>query len=399
MNAMLDAQTVVPTVDVLCAQGSAQELSPLIYTDWSSPQSDLKTTNLPLPSGWYNSSVFDPIFGFNASSPPPVFYRLPGAYNSILSGNYDGASTLYVLIASAPEPQIEYNLCGMSMGLRGGCSSEFSMSISGSMLRSNCITHDMSYNKSLKLAQEDTPANWVALAFSWAETVALDTGDKDTNAAFPHMLVELTVQSQSTSSSRPLMVEGLAVLAANTILDSMVAAPFNGSWPYQSKTLEQPKMQQTIARVTMSDFASGVGAPWQRGFMFVLASVFILNLVFLGYLIFISAIRPCLSRLRNTDPSRNGLWRDCTDFSELFQIALNSPQPGLGSPVGVAQEKGKLHDMKWHFRNRAAVGTPGGSGLDGLHLSFDGEENYRMDTPREGCFYSPVAERTSPRKR
>ena len=399
MIAYIEARTVVPTVNVLCAQGSAEELVPLIYQNWTYHINTTTSGNMTVPTGWYNQTVLDPVFGFDAGSYSPVFYRLPGLNNSVLNRNYKDQSSIYALIASGSKQQTDYNLCRMSMGLRGGCSSELSVSITGFILKSNCTKHDMAYDNSLELAQNDTPANWVELADSWAEAVALNTWDTDTNASTPYMLTTLTAHSQSANPTRPLMVEGLAVLAANTILDSMEAAPFDGSWPYPSATVEEPVMQPFTARVTMSDFASGISATWQHGFLFVLGSVFFLNLVFLGYLLSISAVRPCLSRVRKMDTSRYGLWRDCTDLNELFQIALNSPQPGLGSPVGVAQEKGKLYDMKWHFRNSAAMGTPRSGGLDGLHLAFDGEENYRMGTPRESYFDSPVAEGASPRKR
>ena len=399
MIANLDARVVVPTINALCAQGSAQELLPLVYQNWSNPLSNVSASNLTVPQGWHNSTVFDTIFGFSAASPPPAFYRFPGPSNSEMGRNYPRADSLYFLITSGSKLSPYYNLCGMSMGFRVGCSTELSVSMSGSILKSNCTQHDMSYNEPLQLAQNNTRMNWVNLTATWAEAVALDTGNGDSDAALPSMLVSQTVQSQSSNSTQPLMVEGLAVLAANTILDSMVAAPFDGSWPYPNNTLQEPVMQSFTASVTIGDFASGVGAQWQWSFIFVLGSVFVLNLVFLAYLILISAIRPYLSRIHKTDSSRNGLWKDCTDLSELFQIALNSPQPGLGSPVGVAQEKGELHDMKWHFRNGATVGTPGG-GTDGLHLAFDGEQTYRMGAVKDSnYFYSPLAEGTSPGRR
>ena len=208
------------------------------------------------------------------------------------------------------------------------------------------------------------------------------------------MLSELVMRGPSLDTEQPLFVEALAVLAANTLLDSMVDAPFDGSWLYKTNNVQSPVKQQFMANIRISDYASGCTDPWQNVFMVVLAAVFVLNLAFFGYLLYISALRPCLLRLGRREPSRSGLKKDCTDLGELFQIALNSPQPMVGSPASVAQERGKLQSARWHFRNGPAARSP--DGLDGICLAFDKEEKYGMVSPREDYFSSPKVPRLSP---
>lgn len=342
---------------------------------------------------WYNSTVLDRIFGFRrVESPPPVFYRIPGTNNSLLNGNWHAAGALYLLLASQVGQQVEYSVCGMSFNLRGRCSSEFSTSASGSLLKSNCMQHDMSYDQPVRLAQNSTPASWAHASYSWAEAIALGAGNFDANASIPTILSEYITQGSSFDPKRPSMVESLAVLAANTLLDSMVDAPFDGSWPYQTQTLESPAMQSFTARVSTSDYTSGVQAQalWQNVFIVVLAAVFVLNVAFFGYLLYISAYGVCMSRFRWMDPSKRGLRMDCTDLSEVFQIALNSPHPGKNSPVGAAQRSGTLRSMRWHFRDGAPSSSP--DGLDGLRLAFDKDENYGMTSPGQDYFTSPRAD-------
>ena len=326
LNLSIDAQTVVPVLNVLCAEATGQELLP------------------------FNSTAFDPIFRF---SPSPSFNRLPGPNNSILDNGSYTNNALYLVLTSGPgHHPMNYSLCSMSMSLREGCSSELSVSTSSSTLNSNYAQHYMSYNQPLNLAQSSTPADWTTLASSWANAVALSTGNVDSNASTPHMLAELVPHGPALDTTRPLMVEALAVLATNTLLDSMVDAPFNGSWPFNTSTLNKAVMQPVMARMSMNDYASGATMPWQNVFTIVLAAVFVISLALFGYLLFISILGPCFSYLRGANRNRSSLGQDCTNLAELFQIALNSPQPGQGSPVGIARENGKLQNTKWHFSRR-----------------------------------------------
>ena len=371
---ILDAQTVVPVVNVLCAKASADDLVPLIYQNWSHPAQYATNVNMTIPSDWYSETVFDPIFGFRPSSPPPVFIRRPEPNNSLLNGNGHAVHSLYLLLAFNESPEVMYELCSLSMRFRGGCSSQLTMSASGSVLRSNCNQHDMSYAQSVGPVQANISAAWTNLASGWAEAAALSSDLVDTNGGMPHMLADLCPGSDP---KQPLLVEALAMLSANTLLDSMVDAPFNGSWPFSSSPLKDPVLQPFTARVTMSDYASGETAPWQNVFMLVLGSVFLLNVGLLTYLIGISYACPGLSCLRR---GSDGLRKDRTDMEELFQIALNSPQPGQGSPADRAQEKGKFQNLKWHFRDDIA--SPVLAGDEKLSIEFKGDVNRNFTQSR-----------------
>ena len=343
-----------------------------------------------ISSTWRNSTVLDPIFGFRNDAPPPVFWRLPDLRNSNLNGNWNAMNAVYLLLAFEAD---RFSLCSLSMSFRGGCSSELTVSASSSTLSTNCAQHDMSYNQLLPQFPQDakpqnaTLSNWVHFAYRWAEAVALDSGNSTTNAAAPAMLAEFAPLGPIFNPTRPLLVEALAVLAGNTLLDSMVGAPFDGAWPYQNASIPTPVLQSFEARVTRSIYVSGGNTPWKNVFMLVLATTFILSSVCFGYLLFISCISHCLSRFGRRDSTRNGLRQDCTDLNELFQIALNSPQPGQGSPVCNAREKGELQKLKWRFRNNTPATTATSPDrLDGLHVVFDGGEELRNISPRSGYF-------------
>ena len=381
MDLDIDAQTILPMLNVLCAEATESELLPLSYNNWTN-HNVTSSNNLNISSTWRNSTALDPIFGFQDNSPPPVFWRLPAIKNSILNGNWNAMKAVYLLLAFAGQNQTtDYNFCSLSMSFRGGCSSELSVSASSSTLKSNCAAHDMSYDQPLHSDQYNPSTSWPLFAYQWAEAVALDSGKGSPNAAAPALLAELALQGPTFDPKRPLLVEALAVLAGNTLLDSMVDAPFNGSWPYNQPSLPTPVLQPIKARVIRSAYSSGGAASWENVFMLVLTMTFILSLFCLGFLLYIST--NCSRLSGRAGLAGSGLREDCTDLDELFQIVLNSPQPGEGSPACDAKAKGGLANTKWHFRESA--GATNKDGLDGLRVAFDGDEEL-ANSPKNGYF-------------
>lgn len=378
MNLALDAQTVVPVLSVICAEASEEDIHSSV--------------------GSHNSKL-DPIFQFNAQSPFPTFQRLPETYNSALDSN-NKANKLYLVLAPGTNRPFGYNLCSMSMSVRGGCSTELKIATNSSTLRSNCAFHDMSYNKPVNITENITQ-DWTNIGIKWANAVALanPTDGSDTNAAMPGMLANFAPRAPSVDPTRPSLVEALAVLAASTLLDSMYSASFDGSWIYNVTSLAAPVQQPFQARMDIPAHISGPSAPWQNIFLLVLAAVFLLNVAFFYYLLLISVIRPYRSRLGYAPPHRasdsGGLQRDCTNLSELFQIALNSPQPARGTPASLSRTAGaRLQDVKWHIRNREAGGESSGldGGTEGLRVAFDEDEDFLWSSPTQGHFDSPLME-------
>ena len=376
-NLYLDAQTVVPAVNVLCVDALAQELLPMVYYSWSHSNAHLGNDRLPdISSSWFNSTVFDPIFGFEEGSPPPVFEILPEAANSAININWNANRSFYILLAFENDNQTDYEFCSMTMNLRGGCSSQYSLSSIGATLTSNCLQHDMVWNQPVVLAQNDTSEKWVAVALQWAQSVGLNSGLQNVNSSLQEILGKFARFGPGNNLTQPLLVEALAVLVASTLLDSMVRAPFDGSWPYMTDTLPSPVKQPFIARVSPY-YASVPESPWQNAFIAVLAAIFTISLVCLVYLLLVSAGHSKFPRWLKTDSSTKGLRKDYTEIQELFQIALYSPQPENDSPAAVATENGTLTTKTWHL----CEATPGVIGRAGqhhnLHITFSGEKTRR----------------------
>ena len=369
-------------VNVLCAEATESELEPLVYDKWPDRDPHASSSNMKIFTHWRNTTALDSIFGFQDDSPPPVFRLLPPETNSVLNGNWHAMNALYLLLAfGKPNQTTYYNLCSLSLSFLGGCSSELFISASSTSLTSDCDPHDMSYDLPLQLDQHDTPAHWANFSFNWAQAAGLDSGEIAPTSAGPGILADLALQESTHESTQPLLVEALAVLAGNTLLDSMVDAPFNGSWPYKQPSLPAPVLQPFRARVIRSAYLSGGGSPWQNVFMLVLATTFILSLFCLGFLLYISA--NCSRLSGKAGMAGSGLREDCTDLDELFQIVLNAPQPGEGSPACDAKAKGGLANTKWHFRESA--GATSRDGLDGLRVAFDGEDE-PASSPKNGYF-------------
>ena len=356
-----------------------------------------------MPYNWYVSTEFDSLFGFSEAAPPPVFFKFPAANNSRINernnSQYDFRyPAQYLLLASGQADQTQYNICQMSMSFRRNCSTRLQMSMISSKLSVKCDDPNMSYDQPIDLAQEYTSANWTNLAYGWAEAIALDTGISDNDAATPYMLAELAPLGPGFESNRPALVESLAILAAHTLLDGMVNAPFNAFWPYNTTSLNNSVPQFANARVKQTVYRSGIApeSAWQYLFFPILGTVFVLNLACFSYLLYISVFRAWF--IRGADPRLNGLGKDYTETEDLFRIALNSPAPRLGSPMPGAKNEGSVLNARWHLREAAGGSntpqTPSGSPTGELNVVFvRDEEELRGVVYRgkgfDGSFLSP----------
>ena len=366
---------------------------PLIYSNFTHLPKNPSPDTLAAfnETKWYNSTVFDPIFGFSRDQPPPIFYRLPGVNNSVISHYSQSRYAQWVLLPTDHNHsnQVDYNFCRLTISLRGGCSSEMSMSMSSSKLSTNCAQHDVSFNQTLA-PSPDLAWAWSNVSFQWAQAVSLDASYSDANSATPFMLSEFVPDSPVLPTKRPSLVESLAVLAANTLLDSMVDAPYNGSWPSTNTTLPSAIMQPFTARVTWNQYASpGAREPWQNIFMIILAAVFVINLICFSYLLYITLFRACFSCFRPgagaaSNRNRNGMREDYTDLNTLFQVALNSPSPRLMGNSPVRGKKESVYSKKWHLREGGLQGGQGLEGADGLCVAFDGEEEVVVAVAGQG---------------
>lgn len=127
----LHASVVAPAINVLCANMSAQELAPLVYSTWEQSEQPLNTSLWPLqaplftPGNYLNRTVVDDIFGWGPkyARVPPTFAKLPIDYNTILNGtgNWVDLDTIYVL-GKGPPSVDGYMLCALRATISSDCS-------------------------------------------------------------------------------------------------------------------------------------------------------------------------------------------------------------------------------------------------------------------------------------
>ena len=352
-------------MNVLCATASESELVPISYKNFTSQNNSITGATWPTSydsSNWYNNTVFDSIFNFSKARPPPLFYKMPIAFNTLLNDSGAYPDALYVLSKSNVSTTQPYTLCSMSMTIRSGCSSKLRAQVSGSMLSADCSPNN-------PLAYVATPANngstwervrdWVSVASSWAEAISLKAGITDSDASTARIVTQFAQTNATLSESRPTMPEVLAVLAANTLLDSTADAPFDGQWPFDKTVspdniIPTPTLLPFTASVQQSDYASGGSAPWQNIFVLILVPLFILNCLCLAYLSYITLptgflpeklyrLNPFSSSKRGMRGSlvyhrpqhhpylQSGVQRDFTDLQNLFVLALGTAEPREGS--------------------------------------------------------------------
>ncbi|KAH0029241.1 PLP-dependent transferase, partial [Aureobasidium melanogenum] len=295
----LQASVPSPAVNVLCAQMTQEELSPIVYTEWNN--NILNTTEWPTgaqlawyqpgyePGGTYlNKTVVDDIFewGEEYQTSPPVFPKLPLSYNTVLNQTAAyGREAIYLLGRDATD---NYALCSLKVFMTPFCSTEYNASVVGASLEAKCdssknSTITMRYIDSLTNAtsgSNTTSKDWPNIGSEWANSLSLNAGITDGDASNARLLTELILSARFLPTDRPSIAEALAVLASSTLLMSWQDAPFVQFWNYSSTSLEpgQPQFFNTSLRA--QEYASGgSGEPGTHAFYVVLIAIFIINVV------------------------------------------------------------------------------------------------------------------------
>lgn len=348
----LQASVPSPAVNVLCAQLTKEELSPIVYTEWNN--NTLNATQWPTgaqlafyqpgyePNGTYlNKTVVDDIFewGEKYQTSPPVFPKLPLSYNTLMNhtGVY-GRKAIYLLGRDATD---NYALCSLKVFQTPFCSTVYNASVVGASLEAKCdssepadFTDPMRYIDSLRNAtfgNDTINKDWPYIGSEWSNSLSLNDGILDGQASNARLLTELILSTRSLPLDRPSIAEALAVLASSTLLMSWQDAPFVQFWNYSNTVLEpgQPQFFNTSLRA--QEYASGgSGEPGTHAFYVVLFAIFIINVVCLVYFI-----------------SQNGL---VTDFSEplnLFSLAVNSPPSDLMAGACGGGPRGEQFRGRW----------------------------------------------------
>ena len=349
----MDARIVSPAVNVSCVSASAEELKPLVYSEWpNSKKLDPKypwpgNYTIPKPRDFKNTTVFDDLLGLHSERPPPIFPLLPEKFNSVLAAvqyvKVDGPpDAIFVLFTSNETntvDQANYMVCSIALTLEPGCSTQYTASMGGGSLTANCDDdNEMAYQASHPTGLHLT--DWTPIAEDWALALSLNGGIFNASAANARLLTQLIPRHAALAADKPSIAEALAVLAGCTVVQSALGAPpTEAGWPYSQaeapgNILAEPRLDAFEAIVRFSDYASG-GESWQAVFYLVLVAVFLLDGLCLAY--FVHALR------------RRGLVRDFVDPLNLFALALASP--ASGRPAGGAGGgEGRRLREKWHVR-------------------------------------------------
>jgi len=378
----LQASVPSPAVNVLCAHMTAAELAPIVYTEWNN--NTLNNTLWPTgaqlafyqpgtePNGTYlNATSVDDIFEWGPKylTSPPVFPKLPLSYNTLMNhtGVY-GRKAIYLLGRDATD---NFALCSLKVFQTPFCSTEYNASVVGASLEAKCIddpkdnvTNPMRFfNTAPKPLQGNDTINkdWPYIGTEWSNSLSLNAGIDDGQAANARLLTELILSSPQLPVDRPSIAEALAVLASSTLLMSWQDAPFVQFYNYSSNILSPGQYQYFPATLRAQEYASGgSGSSGTHTFYLVLFCIFFINVLCLVYFI-----------------SQNGL---ITDFSEplnLFSLAVNSPPSEMMAGACGAGPKGE------QFRGRWFVGQAGEhlfmeSGVDGGGLRQEEEQSGKV---------------------
>ncbi|KAI4734327.1 hypothetical protein E4T50_15136 [Aureobasidium sp. EXF-12298] len=345
-NYSLEATVSSPMVNVLCANMKQEELAPIVYAEWSN--TTLNATEWPtgeqlafyqpgdtINGTYLNKTVVDDLFGWGEKykTSPPVFAKLPIAYNTLMNhtGAY-GRKAVYLLGRSGRSEQNgDYTLCSLKAYETPSCRTRYNSSASGDTIESLCPGSQLRVPHLLDEEHTFPSQDWPYMATQWADSISLNDGMVDAQASMARLLTQLALESPVLPHDRPSLAEALAVLASGTLLMAAEDTQFHGIWTYSRTVLDPGQYQVMNATLLAKGYMSGSGAlPATNAFNAVLAATFLSNLLCLGYFI-----------------RHSGL---VTDFSEpfnLFALAINSPPSAMMAGSSTTGPSTKQVLEKW----------------------------------------------------
>lgn len=306
-------------MNVLCVNVSADELGPILYKKWSAAKiKPLNASEWPTNHNFSEAprklnNALDDIFGFGDERPPPVFAKLPLAFNTILNFSSNGRWDSLYLLATSGGIEQNYMLCSIRGSLTPNCSTEYHASMGGGNLTTNCEdpTDAFSYHKSYPTAPNvGLSKDWVNVAVSWIKAVNLNDGLNDGQSSNARLLTQFMPTGFKLDRTTPSISEALAVMAGCTVILSGLGSPFVHFWNYtgDNNMVTEPQTQYFNATLRTQDYSSGGTQNWQGLFYVVLVTVFVMNI---GCLIWFFI--------------RSNFITDFTEPENLFCISLNSP--------------------------------------------------------------------------
>ena len=356
----LEASVPSPSVNVLCASMSQDEMAPMVLNLWpgfnttnngTAPNGTNWPTDYDMPSypNWLNKTVVDDLFGFGEQygRRMPIFPKLPKPFNTVLNETtpwYPNATTMvtadsiYILATSNATSDSPYELCSVKGAMSTNCSTEYHSSMIGGSLKANCHPENpLAYHNSHPEARNGVwDYLWTTSASQWALTMSLGDGITDNDASNARLLTQLIPNTTTLNPLLPSIAEALAVLAGPALL-VFADSPFIHYWNYTDTPttwlLNPPQYQAFNATLRSQDYSSGSTEHWQGIFYVVLLSIFFTNLFCLAYFIF-----------------HHGLVTDFIEPQNLFALSLNSPPSHvLEGSCGGGPEAEQMQ-TNWHIR-------------------------------------------------
>jgi hypothetical protein len=334
-----------PYINVLCAHVTQKEIGKIVYSTASNNVTLNATTDLPTAYTYnFNFTNFskvrtpvDDIFGWSEEKPPPIFYKFPTPFNTILNNTMPwGRDSIYLLGAGGSGMEStgrgEYLLCSIKGGMTPKCSTTYNAIGKSGEMASNCeeLKDVHAYNRLNSSRATTTSLDWVNVATLGFTALSLNNGVTDGAASNARLLMQLMLQKMELNPSMPSPAEALAVMGGSMLLMSAQDSPFVEFWNYTSTLLDPGEYQQFDTILRAQQFASGGSPGYQRGFHVVLLAVFLLNLFVLTYLIV-----------------NRGLVTDFSEPPNLFSLTINSPPNRLMKGSCGAGPEGRQFAIKW----------------------------------------------------
>ncbi|KAF7542998.1 hypothetical protein G7Z17_g11098 [Cylindrodendrum hubeiense] len=374
------AGVVAPAINALCVNMDADELAPLVYTEW--PNARVSKTGVSDQvkgwSGWegdvpqpvnkknkenyLNRTDVDDIFkwGPEYERRPPVFQLYPYDYNLLANATVTGSDAIYILGKAADFGN--YTLCQLRSWTSPNCSTQFNISgTAGASLTAHCEDPNDgdSYLRSFDADQGwSAPSlDWRWLADQWRLSMDMNAGATNSNSSNARILSQLALQEPKLPSSLPSMAEAIAVYASSLVVISAIDTPFRHYWDFNDTNNVVASgpghLQAFNASLITQQYTSGHIDTWQNLFYVILILVFAMNLLCLGWFII-----------------RSGLVTDFTEPQNIFALAINSPpSTQLNGSCGGGPEKKHLkvpwrvsyaHSANHFFFEEANGGLPSG---------------------------------------
>jgi len=309
---VVEASVASPALNILCsALNQTQAEYFLVYnltnlTDLSrngslDPQLQLRYNFSPNETFVYDPNTTPPTSA--SLFEPPRFAKLPIPFNSLLWQRYSYQDPNIYFITRSNRTVPSYSMCSIHSFLTPHCSSKYMATSSGGNITADCRTENIrsQYNSiTNKTAQkatfDETNIDFKYIASELASSLSLGVGVNDANASVARLLSQLALDTNGSqlNSSRPSLAEALGTLFGNSLISSMMGAPFTVYNGYNASLLPVP--ERFDVHLVAQEYASGTNAGWQIIFYFILGLVVLSNVFCLIYFLWSAGMFPLIPK-------------------------------------------------------------------------------------------------------